>query len=296
MPGIDDDQGVRVADEDDGGADAIAGVARRGAGGQSSWRRSVAVRPHDGRAGETASSRAPCDPRRHDASHADLVLTGGRIFTADAAKSWAEALAVRDGRIVAVGGDRDVDAADRAAHARHRAPRPDRHRGLRRRARPPDSRRARRASSASSTTPAASTSTWSGSPTYAAANPDIASGSWAAAGTLADFPGGLPRREDLDRVVPDRPVFLPNRDGHDAWVNSRALELAGHHRRHPRPPRRPHRPRPGRHPAGHAPRGRAGPGGAPHPADDGRGARAGAAREPGATSTASGSRTGRTRS
>ena len=23
------------------------------------------------------------------------------------------------------------------------------------------------------------------------------------------------------------PVFLPNRDGHDAWVNSRALEVAG---------------------------------------------------------------------
>ena len=44
---------------------------------------------------------------------------------------------------------------------------------------------------------------------------------------LADFPDGLARREDLDRVVPDRPVFLPNRDGHDAWVNSRALELAG---------------------------------------------------------------------
>jgi predicted amidohydrolase YtcJ len=27
--------------------------------------------------------------------------------------------------------------------------------------------------------------------------------------------------------VPDRPVFLPNRDHHGAWVNSRALELAG---------------------------------------------------------------------
>ena len=39
---------------------------------------------------------------------ADLVLTGGRIFTADADRTWAEALAVRGGRIVAVGGDRDV--------------------------------------------------------------------------------------------------------------------------------------------------------------------------------------------
>jgi predicted amidohydrolase YtcJ len=44
---------------------------------------------------------------------------------------------------------------------------------------------------------------------------------------MADFPGGMPRREDLDRVAPDSPAFLPSRDGHDAWVNSRALELAG---------------------------------------------------------------------
>ena len=39
---------------------------------------------------------------------ADLVLTGGSIQTVDAARSWAQALAVRDGRIVAVGTDGDV--------------------------------------------------------------------------------------------------------------------------------------------------------------------------------------------
>src|SRR5262245_548464 len=36
---------------------------------------------------------------------ADLVFTGGRLATMDAARSWATALAVRDGRIVAVGPD-----------------------------------------------------------------------------------------------------------------------------------------------------------------------------------------------
>jgi predicted amidohydrolase YtcJ len=41
------------------------------------------------------------------------------------------------------------------------------------------------------------------------------------------FPGGVPSKEALDTVVSDRPVFLPNRDGHGAWVNSRALEVAG---------------------------------------------------------------------
>jgi len=44
---------------------------------------------------------------------------------------------------------------------------------------------------------------------------------------MGDFPGGLPRREELDGALPDRPGFFPNRDGHSAWVNSRALELAG---------------------------------------------------------------------
>ena len=41
------------------------------------------------------------------------------------------------------------------------------------------------------------------------------------------FAGGNPKRSELDAVVPDRPVYLENRDGHTAWVNSRALELAG---------------------------------------------------------------------
>lgn len=61
---------------------------------------------------------------------------------------------------------------------------------------------------------------------YAAAHPDepwIVGGGWA----MECFPGGLPRKEDLDAVVPDRPVFLFNKDVHGAWVNSRALELGG---------------------------------------------------------------------
>ena len=53
--------------------------------------------------------------------------------------------------------------------------------------------------------------------------PWILGGGWA----MPAFPGGTPTAADLDAVVPDRPVFLPNRDHHGAWVNSRALELAG---------------------------------------------------------------------
>jgi predicted amidohydrolase YtcJ len=60
---------------------------------------------------------------------------------------------------------------------------------------------------------------------YAAANPHapwIQGGGW----RMSAFPGGIADRRALDAVVPDRPVFLENRDGHGAWVNSRALELA----------------------------------------------------------------------
>ncbi|WP_433220493.1 amidohydrolase [Dactylosporangium sp. CS-047395] len=59
--------------------------------------------------------------------------------------------------------------------------------------------------------------------TFDPAQPWITGGGW----SMSAFPGGLPTREDLDAVAPDRPVFLPNRDHHSAWVNSAALRLAG---------------------------------------------------------------------
>ncbi len=157
--------------------------------------------------------------------HADLVLTGGRLFTADGAGSWARAMAVRDGRIAAVGTDAAVAAwvgpRTRVIELRGRTATPgfgDSHvhptiGGL---ARIRCELHEARGREAYLRIVAA----------YAASHPQaewIQGGGW----SLADFPGGLPRREDLDRVVPDRPVYLPNRDGHDAWVNSRALELAG---------------------------------------------------------------------
>ncbi len=61
---------------------------------------------------------------------------------------------------------------------------------------------------------------------YAAAHPDrpwVTGGGW----SMDAFPGGVPTADLLDRACPDRPAFLPNRDHHSAWVNTRALELAG---------------------------------------------------------------------
>lgn len=63
---------------------------------------------------------------------------------------------------------------------------------------------------------------------YADAHPDTPGG-WVLGGGwgMALFSGGTPTRDLLDAVVPDRPVFVINADHHGAWANSRALALAG---------------------------------------------------------------------
>jgi predicted amidohydrolase YtcJ len=50
------------------------------------------------------------------------------------------------------------------------------------------------------------------------------------------FPGGAPERGPLDAVTGWRPAHLLSRDHHSAWVNSAALELAGIDRGTPDPP------------------------------------------------------------
>ncbi|HTX63160.1 MAG TPA: amidohydrolase [Acidimicrobiales bacterium] len=156
---------------------------------------------------------------------ADVVLVNGVVHTVDPSLPRASAVAVRGGSIVAVGGDgavRDlrgprtetIDLRGRTvlpgfqdAHAHPSGA------GLERSKCDLSELHDRQAYLARI----------SG---YAAANPDVAwisGGGWA----MDLFPGGVPTKDDLDRVVPDRPVFLPSRDHHSAWVNSKALELAG---------------------------------------------------------------------
>ncbi|BCJ56195.1 hypothetical protein Asp14428_76700 [Actinoplanes sp. NBRC 14428] len=53
--------------------------------------------------------------------------------------------------------------------------------------------------------------------------PWIVGGGW----SMESFADGVPGKDLLDRVTGGRPAFLMNRDHHGAWVNSRALELAG---------------------------------------------------------------------
>ena len=165
---------------------------------------------------------------------ADLVLTGGAVYTVDAARSWAQAVAVKDGRIAAVGTDVDMRY--------HVGPRTEVV-NLRGRMLLPGFQDAH--VHASSGELERSQCDLTGVHTrdgylaairaYADRDPDVA---WIAGGGwgMDVFPGGVPSKEDLDSVVPDRPVFLSNRDHHGAWVNSRALALAGIDAATPDPP------------------------------------------------------------
>ncbi len=70
---------------------------------------------------------------------------------------------------------------------------------------------------------------------YAAANPDrpwVLGQGW----YYSPFPGGLPTRQQLDDLVPDRPAYIRCYDGHTGWANTKALQLAGITRETPDPP------------------------------------------------------------
>ncbi len=183
----------------------------------------------------TVAAVAGCgrDKARIDA--ADLALTGGRIYTVDARRSWAEAVAIRGGRIVFVGSDEDAKAQigpdTKVVELEGRLVMPgfqDAHihpisAGIE-----------------------AQSCDLNGLETveeylvvikqYADAHPDaawITGGGW----LMSAFgPGALASRKLLDGVVPDRPVYLSSADGHTVWVNTKALEVAGITNKTPDPP------------------------------------------------------------
>lgn len=164
--------------------------------------------------------------------YADLVFTGGPVFTANTVRSRARTVAVTNGRIVAVGGDGVHDLVGpetEIVDLQGRMLLPgfqDAHvhpvwGGL-------DMLRCDLADYGT----AAEYLDAIGA--FATANPDdewILGGGW----QMSAFPGGTPTAEALDSVVADRPAFFPNRDGHGAWVNSAALRLAGIDRDSPDP-------------------------------------------------------------
>lgn len=165
---------------------------------------------------------------------ADLVLTGGHVHTVDARHPRADAVAVRGERIVAVGSAADVSAligpGTRVIELRGRLLVP----GFQDAHIHPISAGVHRLQCDVREARGGRDDVLATIREYVAAHPDdqwIIGSGW----SMADFPNGVPRREDLDAIVPDRPAFLPNRDGHSAWVNTKALDLAGVDRDTPDP-------------------------------------------------------------
>jgi len=167
-------------------------------------------------------------------SHADLVFRNGPVFRADAARSWARAVAVGDGRILAVGGD---DAVSRVIGPDTRVI------DLDGRLLCPGFQDAHvhpvtggRVLLECNLTEVA---TWAEARQiivdYAASHPDLA-WIWGGGWRFPWFPGGMPTREELDELIPDRPAYLRVADGHAGWANTRALEAAGIHPGTPDPP------------------------------------------------------------
>jgi hypothetical protein len=168
-------------------------------------------------------------------SGADWVFRNGTVYTVDAQRSVAQAVAVDGGRIVYVGDDEGVDRfLGLDTHKVDLAGRlllpafTDAHVHMLEGGVALDACNLSGVRGAEAILETIAR--------WAAAHPDaawIAGSGW----SLAAFPDANPRKEDLDRVVPDRPVFLIAEDGHSAWVNSRALAAAAIGRDTPDPPR-----------------------------------------------------------
>jgi predicted amidohydrolase YtcJ len=172
-------------------------------------------------AGATAVATAET-PRRH----ADAVITAGTVITLDGARPRATAIAVRDGRIVAVGSAAEVEPlagpATRRIAFRGAAVVPglgDAHvhvEGL------GDALESIDLVGAATLDEAASRVRTGASALPAA---DWVRGrGW----DQNDWPDKrFPTAAALDAATGGRPAFLRRVDGHAAWVNTRALELAG---------------------------------------------------------------------
>lgn len=159
------------------------------------------------------------------ADSADIVYTNGRIYTAADAQPWAEAVAVKDGKFLVVGSNEETaavigDGTEMVdldgllmlpgfinAHT-HPLSVANNWANLR------------------IDNPGDADAIVAQVKAFAEANRELGAirgEAW----NLGVFENNSPRKELLDEVVSDRPVYLISQTGHSAWVNSKALELAG---------------------------------------------------------------------
>ena len=170
-----------------------------------------------------------------DHSKAAVIITNARIYTVDAKQPWAEALAISNGTILAVGSNQAIDAfRDKNTHvidAHGKLVLPgftDSHIHFL------EGSRLLTQVDLNGTTSIAEVQ--KRVKEYAVAHPNA--GWILGRGWSYDLFGeaALPDKKYLDEIIPDRPVYLVGFDGHTSWVNSKALALAGITRDTPNPP------------------------------------------------------------
>jgi predicted amidohydrolase YtcJ len=166
---------------------------------------------------------------------ADTVLIHARVYTVNAKQPWAEAIAIRRDKIVAVGSSKEIEPyrgrATKVIDAGNRLVLPgftdchihflDGSLSLQRvhlddaKDIPEIQRRVKAFADAHPNQPWVRGRGW----TYPSVGPT-----------------NLPDKKYLDEIIPDRPVYLEAFDGHTWWANSKALQLAGITRETPNPP------------------------------------------------------------
>jgi len=157
---------------------------------------------------------------------ADLIVTNARIYTVNEKQPWAEALAIRGEKIIAVGTDKEIAVyhgqATKVMDVGQRMVLPgftDCHIHFL-----DGSLSLTRVNVEGLKTVAEIQAKVK---QYAAAHPDqpwVLGRGWSypVFGDVA-----LPDKKYLDEILPGRPVYLEGFDGHTWWANSKALELAG---------------------------------------------------------------------
>jgi predicted amidohydrolase YtcJ len=166
---------------------------------------------------------------------ADTVLIHARIYTVNSKEPWVQAIAVRAGKIIAVGSDKAIAAyqgpSTKVIDAKERLALPgfvEAHAHI-------------IAGSAQLENVSLNDAKTIGDfqkaiKNHAAAHPDkkwIQGMGW----YYSIFgKSGMPDKKFIDAVIPDRPVFLSAYDGHSSLANSKALQAAGITRKTPDPP------------------------------------------------------------
>lgn len=169
---------------------------------------------------------ASCGQGADTVPAADLLLTNARVYTVEKDQPWAEAVAVDDGRIVAVGAAKDLA----------------RYKGEGTRVVDLGGRLLLPAFGDAHVHPAFGGLAYSRCSLHEGKT--LADYQRIIAGCMAEAPGtgtiygvgwqdalfppsGIPRKEVLDAVSSDRPLIFESVGGHSYWVNSKALSMAG---------------------------------------------------------------------